>query len=92
MVSLCRVVCRAALLIIVYGFMIVSSIFIHCVFVQDEILNGTFFPCAFKFYTMQLNIFFFFYALQREKRSRGIDYEEIVNYCRLLIWVKWVML
>lgn len=91
MVSLCRLVCRAALLIIVYGFMIVSSIFIHCVFVQDEILNGTFFPCAFKFYTMQLNIFFF-HALQREKRSRGIDYEEIVNYCRLLIWVKWVML
>lgn len=70
MVSLCRVVCRAALLIIVYGFMIVSSIFIHCVFVQDEILNGTFFPCAFKFYTMQLNIFFFPRFAKREEESR----------------------
>lgn len=70
MVSLCRVVCRAALLIIVYGFMIVSSIFIHCVFVQDEILNGTFFPCAFKFYAIK---YFFFSTLCKERRGVAVS-------------------
>ena len=95
--------CRAVLCIVdyyVYGFVsIVISIFVR-VFVELRNLNMEYCFFFFLFFFVYLNLIIYdasnIFCSERGIVGRegegGIDYEEIVNYCRLSIWVKWVML